>query len=347
MINQSNKRFLEPIIILILLANVFIAGYIPYTVCKLSVISTEKSIPLSDNYALRGSSFLRTQNLSDFGEIESLDLTVLADNYPNGDLSALWGVSILIETSNSTVLLDTGQSYSVLRENSLALNKNLSQVDFVVISHEHWDHVGGLSYIEEVNPGVTVYVPSLMDITTFNNINQSNLNVIIINETTIIQPGFAIIGELNGPPYEQALAVNVKDVGLVSIVGCSHPGVENIIEKATNDLGIDTYMVIGGFHMGAATIQQIEGTIDRLIELGVNRIYPIHCSGDLIRQYMAEHYPQQYGQANVGFQITININTINPNEPLLIISAILISAIVISLTVLASWFMRKKIVEKI
>ena len=346
MTTPSNKKFCELFIVFIIFVNIFIAGYNPYIFFKPNILSSENNILFYNSDALHGSSFLRTHNLSDFGEVESLDLTVAADNYPNGDLSALWGVSMLIETNKSTVLLDSGQSYPVLRGNSLALNKNLSKVDFVVISHEHWDHVGGLSYLEEVNPGVTVYVPSLMDTQTFNDINQTNLNVIKINETTIIQQGFAIIGELNGPPYEQALAVNVKDVGLVCFVGCSHPGVENIIEKATTDLGIETYMVIGGFHMGAATEQQIEDTIDRLIELGVNKIYPIHCSGDLIRLHMSNHYPEQYGQGNVGFQMTINIYTINPSEPPLIFPIILIPVIVSSLTIITVWFIRKKILRK-
>jgi 7,8-dihydropterin-6-yl-methyl-4-(beta-D-ribofuranosyl)aminobenzene 5'-phosphate synthase len=346
MINNSRKGTPSIIIIFILFVNAIITGYISYIYYNPGTTSIENNIPVSDNYELRGTSILKTQNLSELGEIESVDLTVLADNYPHGGLSALWGLSILIETDNSTVLIDTGQSYSVLRGNSLALNKDLSEVDFVVISHEHWDHIGGLSYVEEVNPGVTVYVPSLMDTTTFNNINQSNLNVIRINETTIVQRGFAIIGELYGPPYEQALAVNIKDVELVSFMGCSHPGVDNIIEKAITDLGYETYMVIGGFHMGSATEQQIEDTIGRLIELGVNRIFPIHCSGDAIRQYMAEYYPQQYGQANVGFHKTVNKFTINLEESFPMIFAILISAIVISLTVLASWFIRKKRVKR-
>jgi 7,8-dihydropterin-6-yl-methyl-4-(beta-D-ribofuranosyl)aminobenzene 5'-phosphate synthase len=332
---RSKNKIIGKIVLFLFLTNVVIVGYTSYIFFNPSIGPSQDE-----------GSIIRTQILSDLGEVESLDLTVVADNYPNGDLSALWGVSILIETNNSTVLLDTGQSYSVLRGNALALNKNLSNVDFVVISHEHWDHIGGLSYIEEVNPGVTVYVPSLMDTQTFNDINQTNLNVIKINETTIIQPGFAIIGELNGPPYEQALVVNVEEVGLVSFVGCSHPGVENIIEKATNDIGIDTYMVIGGFHMGGATVQQIEDTVDRLIDLGVNRIYPIHCCGDLIRSYMAVNYPQYYGRGNVGFQKTINANTINPTEPPPIFLYILIPVLIGSVSVVIGWFVRKNILKK-
>ena len=346
MINKFSRRAFAAIIIFAIIADVIIAGYISYIVFKPDVISRDIYIPISDNYALKGSHDLRTQNLNDLGQIESLDLTVLSDNYPNGGLSTQWGLSILIETINSTVLIDTGQSYTTLRDNSLSLNKNLSKVDFVVISHEHVDHRGGLSYVEEVNPGVTVYVPDLIDNQIFNSINQSNLNVIKINETTIIQQGFAIIGELNGPPYEQALVVNVKDVGLVSFVGCSHPGVENIIEKASTDLGNDPYMVIGGFHMLTAIVPQIEDTIEGLIELGVKKIFPIHCSGDGFRQYMVENYPQYYGQGNVGLQLTINKFTINPSDPLPITYYIIIPSIIISLTVLIGWFIRKKIVKK-
>ncbi|TFF84499.1 MAG: MBL fold metallo-hydrolase [Promethearchaeota archaeon] len=281
---------------------------------------------------------LRTQNSNGIGEVDSLDLTILCDNYPNEDLVCEWGFSVLIETNGLTVLLDTGQSYSGLRENSLDLNKDLSEVDYVVISHEHWDHIGGLSYIDEINPGVTVYVPEHMNSQTFNSINQSSLNAVKVNATTIIGDGFAVIGELYGPPYEQALAVNVKDVGLVCFVGCSHPGVENHVEKAIEDLGYNGYMVIGGFHMGAATQQVIQLKIDRLLELGVQKIYPTHCSGDPIRQYLASNYPLQYGLAYVGFQASVNIIAVNP-----LISLITVPLTVISLTIFIGWFQKKEI----
>lgn len=261
---------------------------------------------LIDDHSFSETPYLRSQNSSSLGQVESLKLTVLCDNYPNGGLTAEWGVSFLLETENATVLFDTGQSYIGLRDNSIALNKDLREIDFVVISHEHWDHIGGLSYVEEVNPGVTVYVPEHIESQTFNTINQSNLNAVKIGETTIIQSGIAIIGEIYGPPYEQGLIVNVKDVGLVGIMGCSHPGVENLMEKAVTDLDCNPYMVIGGFHMTSASEQQIQATIERLLELGVEKIYPIHCTGDLFRQYMVDHYILNYGRGYVGFMMTIN-----------------------------------------
>ena len=156
---------------------------------------------LIDDHSFNERSYLNSQNSSSLGQVESLILTVLCDNYPNGYLTSEWGVSFLLEVENATVLFDTGQSYSGLRENSIALNKDLTEVDFVVISHEHWDHIGGLSYVEEINPGVTVYVPEHMASQIFNSINNSNLIAVKIGETTVIQPGIAIIGEIYGQNY--------------------------------------------------------------------------------------------------------------------------------------------------
>ncbi|RLF13813.1 MAG: hypothetical protein DRJ66_07160, partial [Thermoprotei archaeon] len=102
----------------------------------------------------------------------------------------------------------------------------------------------------------------------------------------VIAKGVAVIGELYGPPYEQALAVNVKGRGLVIFVGCSHPGVDNIVKKAVSDLNEKPYIVIGGFHLVGASEDRIASVANSLIKLGLKKIYPMHCSGDSIRGYI-------------------------------------------------------------
>ena len=279
--------------------------------------------------------FLNTtpiKSTDDFGSIEAVEITVLFDNYPNGTLQNPWGVSMLLETSDYTILFDTGSDPNALGNNSIALGKDLSEVDYVVISHEHWDHTYGLQYIAEVNPGVTVYVPSYMASMIKSNISSLGFDVVEIHPTTVLSPGIAIIGELSGPPYEQALAINIANVGMVVIVGCSHPGVENHVERAVTVLGADPYLVIGGFHLGGVSESVLASTTTTLLDLGVDYIYPIHCCGDGIRDYVSDNYPEHYGEGCVGTHLIIDqslaTTAVNPLKiSLIVITLITIPAI--------------------
>ena len=107
------------------------------------------------------------------------------------------------------------------------------------------------------------------------------------------------------------LVVNVKNLGMVILVGCSHPGVENLVAKAIRIFNEgNVFMVIGGFHMLSASLGSITSTVETLIELGVQKIAPIHCSGDPIKNFIQSDYSDNYINASVGFQILIN-GTIN------------------------------------
>jgi 7,8-dihydropterin-6-yl-methyl-4-(beta-D-ribofuranosyl)aminobenzene 5'-phosphate synthase len=240
--------------------------------------------------------------------VDSVKFTVLIDNYPNGTLNAPWGLSILVETPNLTILFDTGPDLNALLENVEILGLNLDQIDLVVISHGHADHVEGLSYVAEQIPCITVFIPAAMSSAVKQRITGWNVTMEEIDSTYSISDDIAIIGGLYYPVNEQALAINVKNLGLIIFVGCSHPGVDNIVQRAIDDLGIQPYAVIGGFHMVEADIGAITTLMDELLAMNLTRICPTHCSGDAIRNYLQTNYPLYYEEIKVSYSTSFQGN---------------------------------------
>ena len=86
-----------------------------------------------------------------------MHITVLSDNNGTEQLSGEWGLSILIEHGALRILLDAGSSDLFLK-NAAALGKDLSKLDFAVLSHAHYDHADGFVPLLRENPALKVYV---------------------------------------------------------------------------------------------------------------------------------------------------------------------------------------------
>jgi 7,8-dihydropterin-6-yl-methyl-4-(beta-D-ribofuranosyl)aminobenzene 5'-phosphate synthase len=72
-----------------------------------------------------------------------MQITVLADNNPAVHLYGEWGLSFLIEDQGTKVLFDTGGS-DLFIQNAAELGVDLFDLDYIVLSHGHWDHSWGL-----------------------------------------------------------------------------------------------------------------------------------------------------------------------------------------------------------
>ena len=84
--------------------------------------------------------------------------TVISDNRSsNPALETEHGLSILLQTERHKILLDTGAS-DVFMRNAEQMGINLSDVDYVFISHGHSDHAGGLRYLLEHNRQARIIV---------------------------------------------------------------------------------------------------------------------------------------------------------------------------------------------
>src|SRR5438309_741926 len=87
-------------------------------------------------------------------------ITILYDAF--GKDSALqkdWRYAALVEYGGKRILFDTGNNPEILAQNAKAKHVDLSKLDFVVMSHRHGDHMGGLPYLLRVNPRVKIYAP--------------------------------------------------------------------------------------------------------------------------------------------------------------------------------------------
>jgi hypothetical protein len=87
-------------------------------------------------------------------------ITVLYDAFgKSSDMHKDWGYAALVEYGGKRILFDTGNNPDILAHNAQVKGIDLSKLDFVVMSHRHGDHMGGLSYVLKVNPAVKIYAP--------------------------------------------------------------------------------------------------------------------------------------------------------------------------------------------
>jgi 7,8-dihydropterin-6-yl-methyl-4-(beta-D-ribofuranosyl)aminobenzene 5'-phosphate synthase len=237
---------------------------------------------------------------------DKLRLTIVYDNNEyDSCLEAKWGFSCLIEGLKKTILFDTGGDSATLLSNMKKLKIDPNEIDAIVLSHIHGDHVGGLSGFLEENSDVIVYLPGSFSGSFKDTVSSFGAEVVEVSEAEELFTGVYTTGELGDGTKEQSLIV-ASGQGLVVITGCAHPGVVNVVEKATDMLTRQpVYLVIGGFHMSGASTHQIQSVIEGFRQLGVIKVAPCHCSGDETRKLFREEYGENYIDNGAGKIITL------------------------------------------
>ena len=249
-----------------------------------------------------------------------------------------WGFAALIEYGGKRILFDTGNDAAIFEHNVKQLGIDLSRLDAVVISHRHGDHTSGLKYLLEVNPGVKIYTP--LEGAFFKGALPSgflarspglppNLQYYGgkppkrwtsgtpweqasfegVAQTTEIFPGFYILTTKSQRPgtlemNELSLAVRTPR-GLAVIVGCSHPGVENILAAAAK-IDPHLYTVMGGFHLVVTPEAEVRRVALVLHdELRVDRVAPAHCTSELGFAVFLERFKDHFDAAGLGAVIPL------------------------------------------
>ncbi|MEA1979931.1 MAG: MBL fold metallo-hydrolase [candidate division Zixibacteria bacterium] len=214
---------------------------------------------------------------------DKVKITIIYDNESDIDgIDSDWGFACLIEAYGRKILFDTGGSGSILLKNAKALGVDLKTVQDVFISHVHFDHIGGLSAFLDVNNKINLLAPSTLR-------GVFHAEKVVYNDTpTEFYEHFYSSGLMDD--IEQSLAIET-DKGLVVVVGCSHPGVEQIL-RVLSQFG-EPYALIGGLHGF--------NNFDAIRELPY--VCPTHCS-----QYISDIrkiYPNKFIKGGVGKIIEI------------------------------------------
>jgi len=236
----------------------------------------------------------------------------------NKQLQAEHGLSFYVEAGEGSFLFDTGSSAMFLK-NAELLGIHPETIKSVFISHGHYDHSGGYkAFLNLARKGSELFVrPGFFDKKYGKHMLGSKFLGNAFTKDELVQAG-VVVHEIEGDvnevfpgvysvtgferecPFEkinprfvverngsrevddfseEQILVIKASKGLVVVLGCSHPGVINILEKVKTVFDEKIHAVIGGTHLVEADTRRIEYTTDYLLKEKIPHIMFCHCSG--------------------------------------------------------------------
>ncbi|AHF79791.1 MBL fold metallo-hydrolase [Thermococcus paralvinellae] len=251
------------------------------------------------------------------------------------------GISFLIEHRGKRILFDVGQSEKPILYNMDILGLELESIDYIFLSHCHYDHTGGLlGMLKVIKKRISVIAHPLIFRRHF--ITEPYLRHVGIPfskeeiekfaELYLVDEPFQIIediystGEIrkredfekvalelytleNGKLVRDELLDDMSLViktsqGLVVVSGCSHAGIVSIIKRAIEITGIKKVRaVIGGFHLIDVSSERIKQTVKAFQELGVEEVYTGHCTGLKAEAEFLKAYGDRFHKLHSGLVI--------------------------------------------
>jgi 7,8-dihydropterin-6-yl-methyl-4-(beta-D-ribofuranosyl)aminobenzene 5'-phosphate synthase len=267
-------------------------------------------------------------------------VTILYDAFgKNPSMTKAWGFSALVEYGGKRILFDTGGNAEIFEHNVKALGVDLTKLDFVVLSHRHSDHISGVNYLLRLNPTVKIYAPAEpwgpfgweapnsffrkdpslpSDMRYFDGDSTAKLsagtpfpqaNFTRVDATTEIAPGIFLVPTVSQVPgtlelREISLAIRGPQ-GLIIVDGCSHAGVEKVLEGATK---VDPHVrvLFGGLHLVTAPdaeVQRISAALHDQWKLDYLAVG--HCTGEPAFASLQKTFGDHYIYAGVGTIVNI------------------------------------------
>lgn len=219
------------------------------------------------------------------------------------------GLSVLLETDGGRLLFDTGQGLALPR-NLEILGVDPASIGTCVLSHGHYDHTGGLKWLLESSPGCRVAAHPAVFRPMWSLIGgrhgagclsgrPTGAELELSEEPLEVFPGVTTTGfvprrtdfetvpehfvddsgERDIIPDDMGLVIRAPQ-GTVLVTGCAHAGVVNTARLAGELTGSAPVAILGGFHLHSAGAERVQRVAEELAEMGVQRLYPGHCTGE-------------------------------------------------------------------
>ena len=236
-------------------------------------------------------------------------ITLIENQVNKAGLIAEHGLCLYIDTGTKKILFDTGQTDAFIK-NADKLGVNLSEIDSVVISHGHYNHMGGLPAFLELNSKAKVFLKKEALNHKFNNGSnsleppidlekyQDRLEFVSqpieIDEGIFVMPDIPIrdstdtnfqkckvkIGEkmIDDEFPDELFLTIIKKNKLSILSSCSHRGITNIIREAKEHFDLPVKLILGGFHFKEFAAEQYVNITYYLNQIEPETIGICHCT---------------------------------------------------------------------
>lgn len=256
-----------------------------------------------------------------------LKITTVVENSPGEHkaLRNEHGLSFHIDNGDDALLFDTGQSDALI-DNARLLRLDLDRVRRVVLSHGHYDHSGGLRHLAAVHKGFELVTGKGFFAEKYgafgqayeylgNDFDEAWLAGMGIPHVTVTEPivtlasGIYAITDFERTHSDEVISPRLKlrvaggfvadtfgdevmvvvetPAGLIALVGCSHPGIKNMLDAAAARLGRPISAVLGGTHLIEASPESVALTLAYFEQKDIEIIGASHCTGPYAMEQLA------------------------------------------------------------
>lgn len=270
---------------------------------------------------------------------ETVQMTVVVDNVSHQELiPGEHGLSLLLQSGNQAMLFDAGKT-SLVMHNLQALKLDHLPIEWLALSHGHYDHTGGVPALLQRYPQIRLHAqPQVKEPKWILDEGTSwryggipfELARLMAQDDDAVAQGFqeliegvyasgSVLKDLPGHQTtgrffrnisgnliqddfcdEQVLLVKTSH-GLSIVSGCMHVGLWATIQKA-RVLFPETpfYALIGGLHLRDGSETDFSQVLQQVENAGFAWVLPLHCTGNPFVDYLKKQAPHLYRNGSVG-----------------------------------------------